>query len=115
MRDYLGRMLATMQGMNQYELALGSHSRSGEQFDIWQAVYGPVGDDGYPQTDLQQGNRRDRSQVAAYWKEHYDLSAILQRDWATLGPKLQRQASHLCGQRRQLLSERRRLPDRRIF
>jgi hypothetical protein len=27
--------------------------------------------------------------VAAYWKEHYDLSAILQRDWATLGSKLQ--------------------------
>ena len=27
--------------------------------------------------------------VAEYWKEHYDLNAILQRDWATLGPKLQ--------------------------
>ena len=27
--------------------------------------------------------------VAAYWKEHYDLSAILQRDWPTLGPKVQ--------------------------
>lgn len=26
--------------------------------------------------------------VAAYWKEHYDLSAILQRDCATLGGKL---------------------------
>jgi hypothetical protein len=27
--------------------------------------------------------------VVAYWKEHYDLNAILQRDWATLGPKIQ--------------------------
>jgi hypothetical protein len=74
--------------MNQYELALGSHARSGEQFDIWQAVFGPVGDDGYPKPifDKQTGVI-DRS-VAAYWKEHYDLSAILQRDWATLGPKL---------------------------
>jgi len=27
--------------------------------------------------------------VAAYWKEHYDLTAILERDWSTLGPKLQ--------------------------
>jgi hypothetical protein len=26
--------------------------------------------------------------VAAYWKENYDLSHILQRDWKTLGPKL---------------------------
>jgi hypothetical protein len=75
--------------MNQYELALGSHARSGEQFDIWQAVYGPVGDDGYPkQIFNKETGDIDRS-VAAYWKEHYDLSAVMQREWATLGPKLQ--------------------------
>ena len=87
-RNYLGQTLGTVQSENQYELALGSHARSGEQFDIWQAVFGPVGDDGYPKPifDKQTGVI-DRS-VAAYWKEHYDLSAILQRDWATLGPKL---------------------------
>jgi hypothetical protein len=87
-RNYLGQTLGTVQSSNQYELALGSHARSGEQFDIWQAVFGPVGDDGYPKPifDKQTGVI-DRS-VAAYWKEHYDLSAILQRDWATLGPKL---------------------------
>ncbi len=89
MRDYLGRTLATMQGMNQYELTLGSHARSGEQFDIWQAVYGPVGDDGYPKQIFNKETGEIDRTVAAYWKEHYDLSAILQRDWATLGPKLQ--------------------------
>ena len=26
--------------------------------------------------------------VAAYWRDHYDLRFILQRDWKTLGPKL---------------------------
>jgi len=26
--------------------------------------------------------------VAAYWREHYDLSYILRRDWKTLGPKV---------------------------
>ena len=26
--------------------------------------------------------------VAAYWREHYDLRYILERDWKTLGPKL---------------------------
>ena len=87
-RDYLGRVLATTQGVNQYELALGSHSRSGEQYDIWQAVYGPVGKDGYPQPIFDKETGEIDHQVAAYWKEHYDLSAILQRDWATLGPKL---------------------------
>jgi hypothetical protein len=89
MRDYLGRTFITMQGVNQYELALGSHGRSGEQFDIWQAVYGPVGKDGYPQPIFDKETGVIDPAVAAYWKEHYDLSAILQRDWATLGPKLQ--------------------------
>src|ERR1035441_10578817 len=26
--------------------------------------------------------------TAAYWREHYDLDAILQRNWPTLRPKL---------------------------
>jgi hypothetical protein len=89
MRDYLGRTLITMQGVNQYELALGSHGRSGEQFDIWQAVYGPVGSDGYPKQIFDKETGVIDPAVAAYWKEHYDLSAILQWNWAALGPKLE--------------------------
>ena len=27
-------------------------------------------------------------EVAEYWREHFDLNHILQRDWAELGPKL---------------------------
>ncbi len=87
-RDYLGHTVATTKSVNQYELALGSHSRSGEQYDIWQAVYGPVGKDGYPQPIFNKETGDIDPTVAAYWKEHYDLSAILQRDWPTLGPKL---------------------------
>jgi hypothetical protein len=87
-RDYLGHTLATVKDLNQYELALGSHARSGEQFDIWQAVYGPVGKDGYPQPIFDKETGEIDHTVAAYWKEHYDLSAILQRDWPTLGPKV---------------------------
>ena len=75
--------------MNQLELVLGSHARSGEQFDIWQAVFGPAGDDGYPKPIFDKATGEIDHSVAAYWKEHYDLSAILQRDWSTLGPKLQ--------------------------
>ena len=88
-RNYLGQTLATTQSVNQYELALGTHARSGEQFDIWQAVYGPVGSDGYPQQIFNKETGEIDHQVAEYWKEHYDLTAILERDWATLGPKLQ--------------------------
>ncbi|MGC1090721.1 MAG: hypothetical protein WA894_19965, partial [Candidatus Acidiferrum sp.] len=87
-RDYMGHTLATIEAMNHYELALGSHARSGEQFDIWQAVYGPVGKDGYPQPIFNKETGEIDPAVAAYWKEHYDLRAILERNWATLGPKL---------------------------
>jgi hypothetical protein len=89
MRDYLGRTLITMQGVNQYELALGSRGRSGEQFDIWQAVYGPVGQDGYPAQIFDKQTGEIDHQVAAYWHDHYDLDAILERDWDRLGPLLQ--------------------------
>jgi hypothetical protein len=88
-RDYLGHTLLTTQKANQYELALGSHARSGEQFDIWQAVYGPVGKDGYPQPIFNKETGEIDPAIATYWKEHFDLSAILQKNWATLGPKLE--------------------------
>ncbi len=87
-RDYLGRTFLTTQKANQYELALGSHGRSGEQFDIWQAVYGPVGSDGYPKPIFDKETGEIDATVAAYWKEHFDLSAILQKNWGSLGPKL---------------------------
>ncbi len=88
-RDYLGHTFLTTQKANQYELTLGLHARSGEQFDIWQAVYGPVGKDGYPQPIFNKETGEIDPAVAAYWKEHFDLSAILQRNWTTLGPKLE--------------------------
>jgi enterochelin esterase-like enzyme len=88
MRDYLGHTLATTQSINQYELALGSHGRSGEQFDIWNAVYGPVGPDGYPRPVFDKETGVIDRDVAHYWHDHFDLSAIVQRDWSQLGPKL---------------------------
>lgn len=88
MRDYLGHTLITTEEINAYELALGDHGRSGEQFDIWQAVYGPVGADGYPQQIFDKRTGEIDHTVADYWREHYDLEAKLERDWATLGPQL---------------------------
>ena len=51
-------------------------------------MFSPVGADGYPKPiwDKRTGTI-DRS-VAEYWREHYDLSHILRRDWKTLAPKL---------------------------
>jgi len=87
-RDYLGHTLISTRGINQYELALGSHGRSGEQFDIWQAVYGPVGNDGYPQPIFDKETGEIDPATARYWKEHFDLSAILAKQWTMLGQKL---------------------------
>ena len=97
MRNYLGQILVTAEESNYYELALGTHGRSGEQFDIWQAVYSPVGDDGYPKPIFDKETGEIDHAVAAYWKEHYDLRYILERDWQTLGPKLQGKIHVYCG------------------
>jgi hypothetical protein len=88
MRDYLGRVTATQRDMNTYELALGTKSRSGGQYDIWEAVFSPVGQDGYPRRIFHKETGEIDPEVAQYWRENYDLSHILERDWATLGPKL---------------------------
>ncbi len=89
MRNYLGQTLISFRDNVAYEAALGDHGRSGDQFDIWQAVYSPVGPDGYPKSIFDKTTGEIDHQTAAYWHDRYDLNAILQRDWATLGPKLQ--------------------------
>ena len=96
-RDYRDLPTATMQQMNYYELALGTKSRSGQQFDIWEAVFSPVGEDGYPKRIFDKVTGVIDPAVAAYWREHYDLRHIMQRDWATLGPKLRGKIHLYCG------------------
>lgn len=96
-RNYLGQIQSTMQESNYYELALGTKSRSGQQWDIWEAVYSPQGSDGYPKRIFDKESGAIDKEVAAYWKEHYDLRHILERDWATLGPKLQGKINIYCG------------------
>ncbi len=96
-RDYLGHIGATLEGMNHRELALGSHSRSGDQWDIWEAVYSPVGPDGYPKRIWDKRTGVIDTTVAAYWRENYDLSYILRRDWPELGPKLKGKLHIYCG------------------
>lgn len=62
----------------------------GQQFDIWEAVYSPVGDDGYPARIFDKASGVIDRKVAEYWREHYDLVHILQRDWEKgLGKKLE--------------------------
>jgi enterochelin esterase-like enzyme len=88
MHDYQGHTLISQRDFATLEAALGDRGRSGEQLDIWQAVYSPVAQDGYPQPIFDKQTGVIDHKTAEYWREHYDLNAILQRDWSTLGPKL---------------------------
>ncbi len=72
-----------------YEYVLGTHGRSTEQWDIWQAVFSPAGADGYPAEAVDPLTGAIDKSVVSYWHDHYDLTAILKRDWPTLGPKLE--------------------------
>jgi hypothetical protein len=88
-QNEIGEVLSTNEEANHLELVLGTHARSGYQYDIWQAVFGPVGDDGYPKPIWDKRTGVIDHDVAAYWRERYDLRYILERDWKTLGPKLE--------------------------
>jgi hypothetical protein len=88
-RNYLGEVFATQRDINHMELALGDNTRSGQQYDIWQAVFSPAGSDGYPKPIFDKVTGQIDRSVAEFWREHYDLMHIIERDWATLAPKLQ--------------------------
>ena len=84
-----GTVIATTEGEFAYEYVLGTHGRSAEQWNIWQAVFSPAGADGYPAPILNEQTGVIDKTTLAYWHDHFDLAAILKRDWPTLGPKLE--------------------------
>ncbi len=96
-RNYLGQIQNTVREDNHLELVLGDKSRSGQQWDIWEATYSPQGDDGYPKRLFDKQTGVIDREVAAYWQENFDLRYILERDWDKLGPKLRGKIHIYCG------------------
>lgn len=96
-RDYLGHVSATLQEVNYRELVLGDKSRSGQQWDIWEATYSPLDKDGYPKCLWDKRTGDIDPEVANYWKENYDLTYIMKRDWSKIGPKLKGKIRIYCG------------------
>jgi hypothetical protein len=89
-RDWLGHVSATIEQMTRLERVLGSRGRSGQQFDVWQAVYSPVGPDGYPKPIWDPASGVIDHAVAERWREGYDLVHVLRREWSRgLGRKLE--------------------------
>ena len=96
-RDYLGQISNTLRASNHLELVLGDKSRSGQQWDIWEATYSPLDEDGYPQRLWDKYTGDIDHKVAEYWKENYDLRYILERDWSKIGKDLQGKIHIYCG------------------
>ena len=113
-RNWLGAVNATVREQNQYELALGTKGRSGDQWDAWESVYSPVGPDGHPRRIWDRMSGEIDPVTAAYWRDHYDLGHILRRDWATLGPRLRGKLRIYTGDMDNLLPQQRRVRGRGV-
>ena len=84
-----GQTVITTRALSRFEAVLGSHGRSGYQFEAWEAVYGPVGDDGYPVPLWDKLTGTIDRGVATYMRDHgYDLRDYAERNWPTIGSKL---------------------------
>lgn len=89
-RNYLGHVDSMVWEQNRLEEVLGTKTRSGGQWDVWEAVFSPVGPDGYPARIFDKRTGVIDRQVAEYWRENFDLVHILKRDWNKgLGKKLE--------------------------
>lgn len=96
-RDYLGQIQSTLREGNHLELVLGDKSRSGQQWDIWEATYSPQGEDGYPVRLWDKMTGDIDHKVANYWRENYDLRHLMERDWDKIGEHLKGKINIYCG------------------
>ena len=89
MRTSEGQVVETIRQMSQLEEVLGSHGRSGQQLEAWEAVYGPVGADGYPEPLWDEHTGVIDHKVAEYMRDHgYDLRSYAEKNWSKIGPRL---------------------------
>jgi pimeloyl-ACP methyl ester carboxylesterase len=87
-REIDGETVTTMEQENRWEHALGLRGRSGlGNWDIWQAVYGPRGEDGYPAPIWDKVTGDINPEVAEAWRK-YDLREVVVNNWDTLADKL---------------------------
>ena len=96
-REIDGEIRLTSRQRNHFELVSGTKGRSGEQLDIWSAVFGPLGEDGYFEPLFDKRTGELYPEVADYWRDNYDLLYYLKQNWSTLGHKLFGKIHVYCG------------------
>jgi hypothetical protein len=93
-----GQPIVSNRWIEAMEYASGTHMRSAAQLDIWNAVYGPVGDDGYPKRLFDPKTGAIDHSVALYMRDHgYDLRYYLEQNWSRIGPQLVGKLHIMCG------------------
>ena len=88
LRSTDGNIRLMMKDENFYELVIGDKTRGGGQWDIWEAAFGPIGEDGYPKPIWNKLSGEIDHDVAQYMKENFDLRYYLEENWSWLGKKL---------------------------
>lgn len=83
-----GNIVSTVRQENRYEYATGPRSRSGGQWDIWEAVFSPVGEDGFPAPIWDPRSGEIDREVAEHWRQNYDIHHYLRENWSSVGPDL---------------------------
>jgi len=80
------------------DAVLGSHDRSAGQLATWEAVYAPVGEDGYPKPVWDKLTGVIDHSVALSMRDHgYDLRYYIEGHWPQIGPALVGKLHFYCG------------------
>lgn len=98
MRRPDGQPEVTTRDFSRLEAVLGTRGRSCQQLEAWEAVYGPLGDDGYPQPLWDKLTGKIDHDVANYMRGHgYDLRYYAETNWPKIGPQLAGKLHLYCG------------------
>ncbi len=83
-----GTVVSTIRQEMGYERAVGPNGRSGGQWAIWEALFSPVGPDGYAAPIWDRVTGEIHHEVADYWRDHWDLTRYLTTNWQQVGQDL---------------------------
>ena len=83
-----GTLVTTIRQEMGYERAVGPNGRSGGQWAIWEALFSPVGRDGYAAPIWDRVSGEIDHEVAEYWRENWDLTHHLVNNWSAIGHSL---------------------------
>ena len=96
-RDTSGNLGYTMEQECLFEEAVGDRYRSGGQWAIWNAVFAPAAEDGYPMPLWDPLTGTIDRDVARRAGERYDLRRYLEKNWPAVGRQLEGKIHIYCG------------------